>query len=70
VDLVHVEFMVLLRYVLNDPFFHRFPAWYDRRRIVVVEQRWLLARITWIMRTSVGCFSLNWNVRVSIRARC
>src|SRR5258708_6590118 len=44
VDLVHVEFVVLLGYVLNDPLFHRSLCGHDRWRIVAVEQRWLLAR--------------------------
>src|SRR5437879_12759371 len=43
-DLVLVEFMVLSGYVLDNPFFHRSLRGHDRWRIVVVEQRWLLAR--------------------------
>ena len=44
VDLVHVEFVVLLGGVLNDPLLHRTLRGHDRRRVVVVEQRRLLAR--------------------------
>src|SRR5467141_3940800 len=43
VDLVEVEVMALLGYVLNDPFLHRSLSGHDRRRFVGVEHHGLLA---------------------------
>src|SRR5258708_20708369 len=43
VDLVQVEVMALLGYVLNDPFLHRSLSGHDRWRLVGVEHHGLLA---------------------------
>lgn len=43
-DLVHMKFMVLPSYVLNIPLFDESLRGNHRRRIVVVEHHWLLAR--------------------------
>src|SRR5260370_3259316 len=42
VDLVQVEVMALLSYVLNDPFLHRSLSGHDRWRLVGVEHHGLL----------------------------
>src|SRR5882724_9377693 len=42
VDLVQVEVMALLGYVLNDPFLHRSLSGHDRWRLVGVEHHRLL----------------------------
>jgi len=65
VNLVHVEFMVFLGVVLNDPLLHGPLGGDDGRRIVVVEDRFCLARAYLGDEELCGWFSLNRKTRVA-----